>query len=265
MNKQERRAHILDLLRRFGAMGVADLAERFSVTETTIRSDFKALFADGRINRVYGGATAAQKYAKEDSLREKENRNHAEKARIGKLAASLIGDNETVMLDSGTTTNQVARHLVNHKDLTVITNGINVLNTLIGMQNINLYTVGGLIGHRSYAICGHDTEKDLERFNAKTCIISVDGVSMERGLTNSVWFEANITRTLIDRAERAILVSDHSKIGKICLMPICPIREIDIFVTGDETPPEFLDQLAKMGIAIHVARRAEDGNPGETP
>ncbi len=253
MNKNERREKILELLRRFGTMSVVDLASQLSVTEATIRSDFKALYDNGLITRVYGGATAAWKNPHEESLREKENRNFRKKCRIGKLAASLIGDNETVMLDSGTTTNRVAQHLVDHKDLTVITNGLNVLNTLIGMQNINLYAVGGQVGHRSYAIIGPETEKDLERFNAKTCVISVDGVSLERGLTNNVLFEANITSCLIRRAERTILVSDNSKIGKICLVPICDIAEIDIFVTDASTPADFLKTLEDMGIKVYVA------------
>lgn len=261
MNKNERRETILELLRRYGTMAVGELSGQLSVTEATIRSDFKALFSEGLINRVYGGATSAwRKNPHEESLRQKENRNLKEKCIIGKLAASLIGDSETIMLDSGTTTNQVARCLVDHKDLTVITNGLNVLNTMIGMQNINLYTVGGQVGHRSYSIIGSETEKDLERYNAKTCVVSVDGVCLERGLTNNVLFEANITATLIRRAERTILVSDHSKIGKICLVPICPFTDVDIFVTDDKTPKDFLKALEDLGITVYVAESEDSAS-----
>ena len=258
MNKQERREMILELLRRFGTMGVGDLAERLSVTEATIRNDFKALFSSKLINRVYGGASAVLKNSHEESLREKENHNLAEKTSIGKLAASLIDDHETIMLDSGTTTNMVAQYLVNHNDLTVITNGLNVLNTMINMQNINLYTVGGQVWHRSYAIIGPETETDLERYNARTCIVSVDGVCLERGLTNNVLFEAKTTSCLIRRAERTILVSDNSKIGKICMIPICAMSSVDIFVTDDKTPKVFLQALEDMGIKVYVAASNEN-------
>lgn len=261
MTKQDRREQIIELLHKFGSMSISSLAANFSVTETTIRNDFKALFADGRIQRVYGGAVSLPKEKQEDSLREKENRNIREKAIIGQLTAKLIANGETIMLDSGSTTNQVARNLVDHKDLSVITNGVNVLNTFLGRQNINLYTVHGQVGHRSYAIVGSETEKDLERFFAKTTIVSVDGVDIDRGLTNRVLFEANITKTLIKRAERTILVSDSSKIGEITLVPICPIADIDIFVTDDKTPESFLQALVDLGIVVYIARENDTGDP----
>jgi DeoR family transcriptional regulator, aga operon transcriptional repressor len=250
----------MEMLNAEGQLNVSSLAHQLGVSEMSIRKDLNHLSNVGLLLRTYGGAIAQQRSNMEMSLLEKQNKNLSEKALIGKLTASLIMDGESVMLDSGITTQQVAKNLLNHKELTIITNGLNILNTLAGQPDITLYTVGGEITSSSYTIMGSDAEVNFRKYYASTCIISVDGVDAERGLTSRNQLEANITRILIEHSERKILVSDFSKIGQIALIPLCPLKSVDVIVTDDKAPKEFMDRAEGMGIKVYVAS-PEDPDP----
>ena len=157
------------------------------------------------------------------------------------------------MLDSGTTTQQVAKNLIERKNLTVITNGINIINTIAGIEEITLYTVGGQIGTKSYAIVGSEAEKSLKKYFAKLCIISVEGIDLEKGLTSNNHTDANITMILIERASTRMLVADSSKIGQVALIPVCSLEKIDILVTDEGTPKSFIDEAKKRGLEVFIA------------
>jgi DeoR family transcriptional regulator, aga operon transcriptional repressor len=257
VKKEARHAKIIELLNAEGQLNVSDLAEQLGVSEMSIRKDLNHLSNVGMLLRTYGGAVAQQRSNAEMSLLEKQNKNLAEKSMIGKLTASLITSGQSVMLDSGITTQQVAKNLLSHENLTVITNGLNILNTLAGRSNITLYTVGGEITSSSYTIMGSDAETNFQKYYASTCVVSVDGVDAERGLTSRNQLEANITRILLEHSERRILVTDFSKIGQIALIPLCPLTGVDTIVTDDKAPAEFIERAEGMGIQVHVARNGD--------
>jgi len=253
VKKEERHAKIIELLNAEGELNVSQLAKLLGVSEMSIRKDLNHLSNVGMLLRTYGGAIAQQRSSMEMSLLEKQNKNLAEKSMIGKLTASLITNGQSVMLDSGITTQQVAKNLLGHENLTVITNGLNILNTLAGHPNITLYTVGGQITSSSYTIMGTDSEANFQKYYANTCVVSVDGVDVERGLTSRNQLEANITRILLEHTERRILVTDFSKIGLIALIPVAPLTGVDVIVTDDKAPADFIERVRKMGITVHVA------------
>jgi DeoR family transcriptional regulator of aga operon len=262
VKKEERHSTIIELLNAEGQLNVSELAERLGVSEMSIRKDLNHLSDVGMLLRTYGGAIAQQRSNMEMSLLEKQNKNLAEKSIIGKLTASLISNGQSVMLDSGITTQQVAKNLLGHENLTVITNGLNILNTLAGHPNITLYTVGGEITSSSYTIMGSDAEANFQKYYAGTCVISVDGVDAERGLTSRNQLEANITRILLEHAERKILVTDYSKIGQIALIPLSPLTGVDTIVTDDKAPESFIKRAEELGIKVCIAGKEE--GPEET-
>ncbi|MEW5816288.1 MAG: DeoR/GlpR family DNA-binding transcription regulator, partial [Spirochaetota bacterium] len=233
MDKEERRIKILELLSKNGSVEVSELARLFHLSEMSIRNDLNYLARNGKLQRTYGGALIGSTSKLELSLREKQQKNMREKSIIGKAAAEFIHDGDTIMLDSGTTTQQLAKNLVNRKNITVITNGINIVNTLAGIEGITLYTVGGQINARSFAIVGSEAEKSLKGYLAGVCVISVDGVDLKRGLTNNSQQDVNVTRILIQQSEKKILLCDSSKLGQIALIPICPLNTIAILVTDE--------------------------------
>lgn len=252
MNKEDRHKRILELLNVERELNVAFLAQELGVSEMTIRKDLTHLSNVGLLVRTYGGAVAPQFSGLEMSLIEKQNEHLEEKALIGKLVASLIEKNESIMLDSGITTQQVAKNLLNHQNLTVITNGLNILNTLSGHANITLYTVGGSISANSYTIMGPGAEADFMQYYARTSIISVDSVDIERGLTSRNQLEANISRILVNHAERKILVCDFSKLNHISLIPVCPLSAINIIVTDSRAPADFVERARALGIQVLI-------------
>ncbi len=253
MNKNERQQKILELINQQGYVEVVELAKLFSLSEMSIRNDLNYLAKQGKLQRTYGGGIGRSTSTLELSLQEKQNKNLREKSIIGKRASTLIQDGDTIMLDSGTTTQQVAKNLGNANNLTVITNGINIINTLAGIESINLYTVGGQIGYKSFAIVGNESEKSLEHYFAELCVISVDGVDLERGLTNNSQFAANITKILIKQTRKKILVADNSKLGQITLIPICPLETMDILITDKSAPESFIAQARERGLEVIIA------------
>jgi DeoR family transcriptional regulator, aga operon transcriptional repressor len=255
VKKDERQSKIIEMLNIEGHLNVSELAEQLGVSEMSIRKDLNYLSNIGMLLRTYGGAIAQQRSNMEMSLLEKQNKNLAEKSMIGKLTATLIMNGQSVMLDSGITTQQVAKNLLNHENLTVITNGLNILNTLAGHPNLTLYTVGGEITSSSYTIMGSDAEANFQKYFASTCVVSVDGVDAEHGLTSRNQLEANITRILLEHAERRILVTDYSKIGQIALIPLCPLTGVDTIVTDNKAPKSFIQRAEELGIKVYVASK----------
>lgn len=253
MKIQERRGKILEMLDKQGSVEVSELAELFGLSEMSIRNDLNQLARDGLLQRTYGGALSWRTSSLELSLREKQKLHQREKSIIGQAAAARVHEGDTIMLDSGTTTQQVAKYLTHIENLTVITNGINIVNTLAGLPQIQLYTVGGQVSNRSFAIVGSEAERSLEQYLATACIISVDGVDIDRGLTNSDQQDANVTKLLLSRSEKRILISDYSKLGKVSLIPICGIADIDLLVTDDKAPLEFVERVRSLGPEVIIA------------
>ncbi len=253
MNKKKRQEKILEILNKHGSVDVSELAKHFKLTEMSIRNDLNALSSQGKLQRTYGGALSRTTSTLELSLREKQERNLRAKSIIGKRAAALIQNGDTIMLDSGTTTQQVAKNLTEHKSLTVITNGINIINTIAGIEEIALYTVGGHIGTKSYAIVGPEAEQSLKKYFAKLCVISVEGVDLEKGLTSNSQMDAHITMLLIERTNKRILVADSSKIGQIALIPVCPLEKMDILVTDENAPESFIAEAKNRKMEVLTA------------
>ena len=254
MNKSQRIEKILEILNNDGRVDVAMLARRFQISEMSIRNDLNFLSEQGKLQRTYGGALSWTTSNLELSLREKQKKNLKKKSIIGRMAASIIQEGDTIVLDSGTTTQQVAKNLTKLKNLTVITNGVNIINVLGGIEGIDLYTVGGQIRAKSYAIIGSEAEESLRKYLAKICVISVDGVDIDKGLSNNNQMSANITKILIERSRKKVLVADSSKLGQIALIPICKIEEIDVLVTDENAPESFISQARNRGLEVLIAK-----------
>jgi DeoR family transcriptional regulator, aga operon transcriptional repressor len=253
MNKEDRHKTILELLEAQGSVEVSQLSQLFTVSEMSIRSDLNHLAAMGKLNRIYGGANKGALVNMELPLVEKQTRNREKKAAIGKLAASLVENGDSIMIEAGTTTEQVARCLLDRKELTVITNGINIVNTLIINTQIRLYTIGGEVVPKSYSIVGSNAERALEEYYAKVCIVGTDALDIHRGLTDNSYEAANIAKMLMKRSRKKILVCDSSKIGRIALIPVCDLDAIDYIVTDNDVPRDFVEKVGSLGVQVLAA------------
>lgn len=248
----ERRQRIAQFVRQRRRATVAELSARFGVSETTIRRDLEYLDSEGVIRRTHGGAIALERAAPEPPVVLRMAECRGEKARIGRAAAELVQDGETIFLGSGTTTLEVARNLGHKKDLTVITNALNIANELAGQEQITVIVAGGLLRHSELSMIGHLTEQMLRELRADKVIMGMRAISIEEGLTNDYLPETVTDRTIIQFAPEVILVADHTKFGKVATAFVAPVTAVHKIVTDDKAPQPIVAELERMGIEVVV-------------
>jgi DeoR family transcriptional regulator of aga operon len=254
---EERRRAILEVLRRDGRVLVADLARRFRTSQVTIRKDLEILHSTGKIHRTHGGALPWREGALEDpTLWEKEKLHPREKAQIAAAAARMVKEGQVVILDSGTTTTAIAKALRHHRNLTIITNAVNIAAELAG-ASLDVILTGGSLRKNSFSLVGPIAEESLHRLNADILFLGVDGFDVHYGLSTPNLLEAKVNRAMMDVARRVVAVCDASKFGRRSLSLIAPPSELHHVITDDSAPKRDIDQLRKAGIGITQVQGGE--------
>src|SRR6266496_1965185 len=220
----ERQKQILSLLTRQGRLSVTEIVRQFSISEATARRDLESLTSQGKAQRVHGGVIAVEQAPPELPILERENEQIDEKIRIGRAAAGLVADQETVFLGSGTTVLEVARHLRDHKGLTVITNSLPVVNILAGIQEITVISLGGMLRESELSFIGHITEQALAEIRVDQVIMGTRGASLEHGLTNDYLQETLTDRAIIKSGRQVIIVADHTKVNRVATAYLAPLN-----------------------------------------
>lgn len=251
----ERRQQISVLVRERGSVQVAPLAERFGVSMQTIRKDLHYLAKRGVAERSYGGAISADavNLAAEPPIEAKRVANTDEKARIGALAAAMVVPGDSVVLDSGTTTLQIALHLPDHEDITVLTNDLDILAALATKERLTVVMLGGTLRRRNRAFYGAQTEAAFDDLHVDKLFLGVDGLDIERGITTHFEPEALLNRKMVQAARQIIAVTDGSKLGRVCLHRILSVSEIDDLVTNAPLAREIDAASERFGFRIHLA------------
>lgn len=246
----ERRTKILELIETIGKVEVAELSRLFNTSQVTIRNDLKDLHDQGLVRRAHGGAVRAEVVSVDQSLQVKAEQHAGEKKRIGAAAAALVNDGDSIILDSGTTTQQIARHIKNKKDLTVITNALNVAMEVIGAKGIEVILLGGVVRQKSFSVVGYFAQEMLRQFSADKCFLAVDAVDAAFGLSTPNLEESEVNKTMVQIAKETILVADSSKFGKRSLSQIVPLAQIHKIVTDDALAPQVLEELTALGVTV---------------
>ena len=251
---EERRRKILDLLEKDGRVTVNGLVQRFNVSSVTMRADLDILAENGALVRSHGGAVRRLDPVQDYSVAFKETIHHAEKVRIGHAAARLVKSNQTVILDSGTTTLQVARHIKRQelKGLTGITNALNIANELADAPNLSLIMIGGILRQVSNSFVGPQAERMLSALHADHLFLAVDGLDLEIGPTTPDILEAQLNRLMIAVSNEVTIVADSSKIGRRSLSTIGELSTIHRLVTDDRIAPELAQAIRAKGLELIV-------------
>ncbi len=231
-------------------MSVSEVCERFRISEATARRHLAVLAERGEIERVHGGAIAAQQMSLVLPLNERSQQQSAEKVAIGRAAAALIGDGETIFLGSGTTVYQVALHLQGRKGLTVITNSVPVINALSVAPDITLICLGGILRRSEMSLIGHISEMALSQLRADKVILGVRAVDLEHGLTNDYLPETTTDRAILGVGREIIIAADYSKCARVSTSFVAPLHQMHTFVTDWRTPAEFVAALQGRGIRV---------------
>jgi DeoR family glycerol-3-phosphate regulon repressor len=252
MNISERQNDILTAARTKGRVSVEGLAVAFAVTPQTIRRDLNELCQRGLLARVHGGAMPANSISNVGY----EDRRHlfaAEKALIGAATAAQIPDNSSLIINIGTTTEQVARALYHHRDLVVITNNINVINIMNGSPAKELILAGGVVRQADGGIVGEAAVEFIRQFRVDCAVIGASSLDEDGAILDYDYREVLVARAIIANARRTILVADHQKFERSAPVRICDLSQIDMFVTDRPPPARFIDACAANEVEVVVA------------
>ncbi len=246
----ERQERILDLARRHGFVAIEDLARRFAVTAQTIRRDINQLCAQALLRRYHGGAglpssvenlayTARQVLCLE------------EKRRIAALVAQHVPDRASLFINIGTTTEEVARALMSHKGLHVITNNLNVAGIMSGNPDFEVIVAGGVVRTRDRGIVGEATIDLIGQFKVDFGIIGISGIDADGTLLDFDYREVRVAQRIIENSPRVFLAADHTKFGRNAMCRSAHLDRVDALFTDRAPPRAFRAALAE--VEVHVA------------
>ena len=244
----ERRGNILQVIEEQGYVSITNLVDAVGVSESTIRRDLEHLDRIGQIRRTRGGAA----YVGESisTFEDRSSKAWEEKRRVAEVVASLIQPDETILLDGGTTTLEVARLLVD-KPLQVVTNSLPIANLLVNRPAIELVMVGGYLYPKTGVALGPQAVAALQNIHARRLIMSVGGIT-EKGLFNSNALLVETERQMMQAAEEVIVVSDSSKLGHSALGYLCPLRDVQQMVIDSNITPEWEQTIQAAGVDLTI-------------
>ena len=250
----ERHVAILEILQEQGSVSVSELSEKLNVSEVTIRKDLTALEASNKLYRTHGRAIPISPYIGDRHINEKEKQSVSEKRAIAKKAASLVVENDSILIASGTTILYAAKEMTNFKNLTAITASVSVSSLLSQNKHIDVVQLGGIVRESSVSVVGSFAESMLGYFNCSKLFMGADGVDLEFGVTTTNMMEANLNRMMMDASQKTVLLVDSSKFGKRGFSKICNLDKIDQIITDDKVPQHYVNALDDMGIEVTIVK-----------
>jgi DeoR family transcriptional regulator of aga operon len=249
----KRQMEIMTRLNEMSFVKAVDLCEEFNVSSVTIRKDLNFLEKKGILFRTHGGASKQSLYTFERTIDEKESLQVEQKKKIATLATTFISDNDYIILASGTTIHYLSRFLKDLKKLTVLTSSLFVSIELCNNKNVEVIQLGGKVRKSSNSVTGHITESVLKNFSCNTLFLGVDGIDVDFGITTTNFSEANLNKAMIAAAEKVIVLTDSSKIGKRSFGKIGDILDVNILITDDAISNKHKKELEDLGIKVVIA------------
>jgi DeoR family glycerol-3-phosphate regulon repressor len=249
MAQSFRQTDILEIALSEGKVTVDDLAERFSVTVQTIRRDLAELADTGKLERVHGGAVLPSGVSN-IGYEHRRDLHHPEKAAIARRCAAEIPDSSSVFLNIGTSTEQVARELVGHIDLMVVTNNINVANILVANTQCDIVVAGGLLRRADGGLVGDLTSQVIAQFKVDFAVIGCSALDEDGDLLDFDVQEVSVSKSIIRQARRTFLVADNSKFFRSAPARIASLRDIDMFFTDRPPPPAVQAHCREWGTRV---------------
>jgi DeoR/GlpR family transcriptional regulator of sugar metabolism len=257
INAAERRSQIAQLVREHGKVHVADLVQRYRVTETSIRRDLILLEADHRLKRIHGGAVPIPGNFRTDTFMEKAKLQIKAKESIGQAAARLVNQGDIILLASGTTTLQIVRNIPTplrmNNLITMVTTSLPIAQEVLTWPSPHLTILGGLYLPDYHATIGPQTIELLKDITADVAFLGADGLTLEAGATTANVLIAEVDRMMVERARRKVLVVDSSKIGQAGFVPIKPITSFNLLITDSTAPSNFVDSVRERGVEVIIA------------
>jgi DeoR family glycerol-3-phosphate regulon repressor len=248
----QRQEQIIALVRERGFVAIEALAEHFDVTPQTIRRDINQLCDQGLLRRYHGGAGLPSS-VENLAYQTRQVLHQEEKARLARVLAGEIPDNASLFINIGTTTEEVAKALVDHKGLRIITNNLNVANILAGRPDFEVIVAGGVVRSRDRGIVGEASIDTIQQFKVDFGIIGISGIDDDGTLLDFDYREVRAAQAIIKNSRRVFLATDHTKFGRNAMVRLGHVNEIDALFTDRLPPKPMLDILAAAEVELHVA------------
>lgn len=253
MSFYSRKTAILARLALEGEASIAGIAKEFGVSEMTVRRDLEILESEGLARRVRGGAISATSRSYEPPILTRSSHEHEAKKRIGKAAANLLKDGETVIIDVGTTTLEMVKSIDARLQLTVVTSSLPIAGELAKKPQIRTIVTGGVVRKGELSLTGARAEDSFRDLNCDTVFLGVAGVTADKGLTEYNLDDTRVKMEAIKAASRCIVLADASKIGKVAFANVAPLSAIDILITNALPSDKTIKEIKKAGVEIiHV-------------
>jgi DeoR family glycerol-3-phosphate regulon repressor len=251
----QRQQEILSLVQQQGFVSIETLAQNFSVTSQTIRRDINSLCDQQLLTRYHGGAGLSSsvenvEYATRQVM------NLEAKQQIAKMTADHIPDRASVFINIGTTTEEIAKALLNHTELRIITNNLNVAAILRSNPSFEIIIAGGVVRQRDGGITGEATIDFIRQFKVDFGIIGISSIDTDGTLLDFDYHEVRVAQAIIENSRQIFLAADHSKFERCAMVRLGSITQIDALFTDRQPPEHIVDILAEKGIALHTVDKS---------
>lgn len=228
---------------------IEELCNVFTVSKNTMRRDINELEKQGTIKKVYGGIVLNDKKTTEP-FESREEKNTSAKQVIAKLACDFVQDGDIIYIDSGTTTMHMLPHLAELRNLTIITNNLNVILSSLPYLHLNVLCTGGTLFRTTNSFVDMDAINFLKKYNISKAFMASTGISISKGITNSSSFEYDIKKYMVDNCDMVVLLADETKIGRVSLTTYCDLKDINVFVTNANPDDEYVEFFDKNNIKL---------------
>ena len=251
----QRRADIVELVRQRGFVSIEALAQRFAVTPQTIRRDINSLCDQAVLQRHHGGAALASS-VENLAYPDRQVLCSEEKRRIAQLVAAHIPDHASLFINIGTTTEEIARHLLHHVGLRVITNNLHVAALLCGKPDFQVTVAGGVVRARDRGIVGEATIDLIRQFRVDFGVIGISGIDLDGTLLDFDYQEVRVAQAIIANSRQVFLAADHTKFGRNALVRLGAVEDVDALFTDAQPPAALRERIDAAEVALHVAGTA---------
>lgn len=259
MIAKERQNQIIDLLKTRKIVNAQELAAQYGVSVVTIRRDLDHLVECGLAERIYGGATWKQTQPAADAHKPvytgRADLQQAEKRAIARKAAELVQDGETIFLDRGTTTAELARLLKHKKRLTVVTCSLAVMNELYDCEHIMVYSVGGLLRGSEASLTGNIATSVLKNFYLNRAFIGAAGITLDGGMMEYYYDTVELRQLVMERSQQVVLLADSSKFGVRSFAVVDRLDAVDVIVTDTGLPASYAEQIGQMDVELVLTEK----------
>lgn len=248
---QERLDQILSILREQGRVSVSELSDKFEVSAVTIRNDLATLDQQGRLVRTHGGAVLRNHQVPElPAFALRKELHICEKERIGRAAAGLVRDGDAIALDASTTAWQVARHLKDRRELTVVTNGLFIALEFVDSPSVTVVMPGGMLRAASASLVGDEGACILDRYHVQKGFFSAGGFTLDEGLTDTSQYEVELKQRMVERSKEVIALVDSSKWGLVTFASLASVDQLDWVITDGAAPPDMVSALRQREVDV---------------